>query len=69
MSRDRSTVGRREWASIIFYGFIGGETNQYYPVLFENTVAVEPDAERGGVFNGVIEEISIDVSPDAHHNA
>jgi arylsulfatase len=26
-----------------FYGFIGGETDQYYPVLFENTVAVEPD--------------------------
>lgn len=26
-----------------FYGFIGGETHQYYPVLFENTVAVEPD--------------------------
>ena len=26
-----------------FYGFIGGETNQYYPVLFENTVAVEPN--------------------------
>jgi arylsulfatase len=25
-----------------FFGFIGGETNQYYPVLFENTVAVEP---------------------------
>jgi len=25
-----------------FYGFIGGETNQYFPVLFENTVAVEP---------------------------
>jgi arylsulfatase A-like enzyme len=25
-----------------FYGFIGGETNQYYPVFFENTVAVEP---------------------------
>jgi arylsulfatase A-like enzyme len=25
-----------------FYGFIGGETNQYYPVLFENTAAVEP---------------------------
>ena len=25
-----------------FYGFIGGETNQYYPVVFENTVAVEP---------------------------
>ncbi|MEU0499374.1 arylsulfatase [Mycobacterium sp. NPDC006124] len=26
-----------------FYGFNAGETNQYYPVLFENTVAVEPD--------------------------
>jgi arylsulfatase A-like enzyme len=26
-----------------FYGFIGGETNQYYPVLFENTSAVEPN--------------------------
>ena len=25
-----------------FYGFIGGETHQYYPVLFENTTAVEP---------------------------
>lgn len=26
-----------------FYGFIGGETHQYYPVIFENTTAVEPD--------------------------
>ena len=26
-----------------FYGFIAGETNQYYPVLFENTKPVEPD--------------------------
>ncbi|GIQ73953.1 arylsulfatase [Bradyrhizobium sp. RD5-C2] len=26
-----------------FYGFIGGETHQYYPVLFENTSPVEPD--------------------------
>jgi arylsulfatase A-like enzyme len=26
-----------------FYGFIAGETNQYYPVLFENTTAVEAD--------------------------
>ena len=26
-----------------FYGFIGGETHQYYPVLFENTSAVEPN--------------------------
>ena len=27
-----------------FYGFIGGETHQYYPVLFENTRAVEPQS-------------------------
>jgi arylsulfatase A-like enzyme len=26
-----------------FYGFIGGETNQWYPVLYENTVPVQPD--------------------------
>ncbi len=26
-----------------FYGFNAGETHQYYPVLFENTVPVEPD--------------------------
>lgn len=26
-----------------FYGFVGGETHQYYPVLFENTTAVEPN--------------------------
>ncbi len=26
-----------------FYGFNSGETHQYYPVLFENTVPVEPD--------------------------
>ena len=26
-----------------FYGFIGGETNQYYPALHEGTKAVEPD--------------------------
>ncbi len=25
-----------------FYGFIGGETNQYYPALYEGTAAVEP---------------------------
>jgi arylsulfatase A-like enzyme len=25
-----------------FYGFNAGETHQYYPVLFENTIAVEP---------------------------
>ena len=26
-----------------FYGFNSGETHQYYPVIFENTIAVEPN--------------------------
>src|SRR5436190_946604 len=26
-----------------FYGFVGGETNQYYPALYEGTSAVEPE--------------------------
>jgi arylsulfatase A-like enzyme len=26
-----------------FYGFIGGETNQYYPAIYEGTTPVEPD--------------------------
>src|ERR1700709_1905190 len=26
-----------------FYGFIGGETNQYYPALYEGTTPKEPD--------------------------
>jgi arylsulfatase A-like enzyme len=26
-----------------FYGFIGGETNQWYPALYEGTIPVEPD--------------------------
>ena len=26
------------------YGFIGGETNQYYPAIYNDTVPVEPDA-------------------------
>ncbi len=26
-----------------FYGFIGGETNQWYPAIYEGTTAVEPD--------------------------
>ena len=32
-----------------FYGFLGGETNQYAPALYKDTVAVEPDktAEEG----------------------
>ena len=31
-----------------FYGFIGGETNQYYPAIYEGTTPIEPaDARRG----------------------
>lgn len=26
-----------------FYGFIGGETNQWYPAIYEGTIPVEPD--------------------------
>jgi arylsulfatase A-like enzyme len=26
-----------------FFGFLGGDTNQWHPALYENTVAVEPD--------------------------
>ena len=26
-----------------FYGFIGGETNQYYPAIYEGTTPMEPD--------------------------
>ncbi|NHN19981.1 sulfatase-like hydrolase/transferase, partial [Bacillus amyloliquefaciens] len=26
-----------------FYGFIGGENNQYYPALYEGVAPVEPD--------------------------
>src|SRR3954467_5106231 len=26
-----------------FYGFVGGETNQYYPALYEGTSPIEPD--------------------------
>jgi arylsulfatase len=36
-----------------FYGFLGGETNQYYPGLFEGTTSVEPTKtpEQGYTLN------------------
>ena len=36
-----------------FYGFLGGETNQYYPALYEGITPVEPDTtpEEGYYFN------------------
>ncbi len=45
-----------------FYGFIGGETHQYYPVLFENTVAVEPETtpEEGYHFMADMTDKAID---------
>jgi arylsulfatase len=45
-----------------FYGFIGGETNQYYPVLFENTAAVEPNKspEEGYHFMADMTDKAID---------
>ncbi|MBS3028381.1 MAG: arylsulfatase [Dolichospermum sp. DET50] len=30
-----------------FYGFIGGETNQYYPGLYEGTIPIEPEETPG----------------------
>ena len=37
----RVAVGRRRFRD--FYGFIGGENNQYYPALYEGTSPVEPE--------------------------
>ena len=36
-----------------FYGFLGGETNQWYPALYEGTTPVEPwkTPEEGYYFN------------------
>ena len=36
-----------------FYGFIGGETNQWYPAIYEGTTPVEPakTPEEGYYFN------------------
>ena len=31
-----------------FYGFIGGETNQYAPAIYRDTVPIEPDKTRRG---------------------
>ncbi len=31
-----------------FYGFIGGETNQYYPAIYQDTIPVEPEKTAGG---------------------
>ena len=39
----RSTAGRRPGNGFeYFYGFLGGETNQWYPAIYENTTPIEP---------------------------
>ncbi|HEU5454178.1 MAG TPA: arylsulfatase [Nocardioides sp.] len=45
-----------------FYGFLGGETNQYAPALFRDTVPVEPDrtAEEGYHFTEDLTDRAID---------
>src|SRR4030095_13772993 len=45
-----------------FYGFIGGETNQYAPAIYDGTVPVEPDRtpEEGYHFTEDITDRAID---------
>ena len=45
-----------------FYGFIGGETNQWAPAIYQDTVPVEPDrtAEEGYHFTEDMTDRSID---------
>ena len=45
-----------------FYGFIGGETNQYAPAIYEGTVPVEPDRtpEEGYHFTEDMTDRAID---------
>lgn len=45
-----------------FYGFIGGETNQYAPAIYRDTVAVEPDRtpEEGYHFTEDMTDHAID---------
>ncbi len=45
-----------------FYGFIGGETNQYAPAIYDGTVAIEPDktAAEGYHFTEDMTDKSID---------
>ena len=45
-----------------FYGFIGGETNQYAPAIYEGTVPIEPDRtpEEGYHFTEDMTDQAID---------
>ncbi len=50
-----------------FYGFIGGETNQYYPAIYEGTTPVEPDKtpEEGYHFTEDMADKAIKLDPRA----
>ncbi len=47
-----STNGRSGWASSYFYGFIGGDANQWQPNLFRNTTQIYPfEGKPPGTWN------------------
>ena len=50
-----------------FYGFIGGETNQYYPAIYEGTTPVEPEKtpEEGYHFTEDMTDKAIELGPPA----
>ena len=50
-----------------FYGFIGGETNQYYPAIYEGTTPVEPPKtpEEGYHFTEDMTDKAIALDPPA----
>ena len=50
-----------------FYGFIGGETHQYYPAIYEGTTPVEPDKtpEEGYHFMADMTDKAIELGPPA----
>ena len=49
-----------------FYGFLGGETNQYYPSLYQGTTPIEPESTpEQGYFSGKIDWVRIDLGEDA----
>jgi arylsulfatase A-like enzyme len=47
-SQGHLTNGRRGWGSTIFCGFLGGETDQWTPLLYENNRQVLPWVGKPG---------------------
>jgi arylsulfatase len=50
------------WGFEYFYGFLGGETNQFHPLLYENTTAIETPATNA---DGSTYHISHDMADQA----